>query len=103
MPQPPDEIARAFRAAILAGDHVLAERLASEYARALTEFWQALPESARAASAVPRQASELLTWARGMTIVQRAILGEQLAVLEKSLHYAIDQAPKQSSSIQISL
>ncbi len=103
MPQALDNIAQELRSAVLAADYARAGRLASEYAKALTECWQRLPEPERAASNLDRQANELLTWARGMTIVQRAILGEQLAVLEKSLHYAIDQAPKQSSSIQISL
>ncbi|HUJ49301.1 MAG TPA: hypothetical protein VLW25_03855 [Bryobacteraceae bacterium] len=103
MPQPPDEIARNFRAAILAADHELARRLASEYTEAVAELWRVLPEPARSASALPRQVGELLTWARGMTIVQRAILSEQLAVLEKAMHYATDQTPRQRSSIQISL
>lgn len=103
MPPVLDKIARELRGAVLAGDHVLAGRLASEYTKALTEHWQSLPEAERATSTLAGHASELLTWARGMTIVQRAILGEQLAVLEKSLRYANDQAPKQPSSIQISL
>jgi len=103
MPQQPDEIAQELRSAVLAADYALAGQLASEYTKSLAEYWQSLPEPERAASTLARQASELLTWARGMTIVQRAILGEQLAVLEKSLRYAIDQAPKQGSSLQISL
>ena len=103
MPQPPDEIARDLRAAVLAADHELARRLASEYTEAVAELWQDLPEAARADSALPRQTSELLAWARGMTIVQRAILGEQLAGLEKSLRYMLDQAESRRSSIEISV
>ncbi len=101
MPQLLDEIARQLRSAVLAADHAAAEHLVSEYARALTECWQSLPESERALSA--QQATDLLTWARGMAIVQRAILGEHLAVLEKALHYASQQAPRRPSSIQVSL
>lgn len=103
MPQPLDNIALELRCAVLAADHARAGQLASQYARALTEYWQRLPEPERAASNLGRQAGELLTWARGMAIVQRAILSEQLAVLEKALRYVAEQAPKQNSSIQISL
>jgi len=103
MPTVLDRIARDLRSAVLAADHAGAQRLASEYTKALAEFWETLPEPARGSSTLATQANELLTWARGMTIVQRAILGEQLAVLEKSLRYATDQAGKQQSSIQISL
>ncbi|HTS51086.1 MAG TPA: hypothetical protein VMH05_24235 [Bryobacteraceae bacterium] len=98
-----DKIALDLRTAVLAADHAGAQRLAAEYTKALTEFWEALPEPARVSSTLATQANELLTWARGMTIVQRAILGEQLAVLEKSMRYATDQAAKQQSSIHISL
>ena len=103
MPPALDKIARELRGAVLAADHVLAQRLVSEYTKALAEFWQALPEAERTASTLATQANELLTWARGMTIVQRAILGEQLAVLEKSMRYTRDQVEKQRFSIQISL
>jgi hypothetical protein len=98
-----DKLARELRSAVLAADHAGAQRLASEYRKALAEFWETLPETARANSTLATQANELLTWARGMTIVQRAILGEQLAVLEKSMRYATDQAGEQPSSIQVSL
>lgn len=98
-----DKLARDLRSAVLAADHAGAQRLAAEYTKALAEFWETLPESARATCTLATQANELLTWARGMTIVQRAILGEQLAVLEKSIRYATDQAAEQQSSIHISL
>jgi hypothetical protein len=103
MPERLDRIARELRSAVLAGDHVLAERLASEYREALAEAWQGLPQSVRAASPLPAQARETLTWARGMTIVQRAMLAEQLAVLDKSIRYASDRAPSRRSTIQVSL
>jgi hypothetical protein len=103
MPEPLDKIAREFRAAVLAGDHVLAERLAVEYRTALAEAWRDLPESVRAASPLPALAHEMLTWARGMTIVQRAVLAEQLAVLDKSIRYASDRASSSRSTIQVSL
>jgi hypothetical protein len=103
MRQALDKIAREFRSAVLAADHVWAERLASEYREALAEAWQNLPASVRAASPLPAQANEMLTWARGMTIVQRAMLAEQLAVLDKSIRYASDRAPSGRSTIQVSL
>ena len=87
MAQALDKVSRQFRSAVLGGDHVLAGQLASEYAGALAEFWEALPESDRAASPIPQQARELLTWAHGMTQVQRAIAAAQLAVIEKASRY----------------
>lgn len=103
MPEPLDKIARDFRAAVLAADHALAERLATEYREALAEAWRTMPDSARSGSSLPRQATEMLTWARGMTIVQRAMLAEQLAVLDKAIRYASDRAPGRQSTIQVSL
>jgi hypothetical protein len=103
MHQALDKIARELRSAVLAADHVLAGRLASEYREALADAWQSVPQSVRAASPLPAQASEMLTWARGMTIVQRAILAEQLAVLDKSIRYASDRASSGRSTIQVSL
>jgi len=103
MPEPLDKIARDLRAAVLAADHPMAERFATEYREALAEAWHTLPDSARAGSSLPRQATELLTWARGMTIVQRAMLAEQLAVLDKAIRYASDRTPDNRSTIQVSL
>ena len=101
MPQPLDKVAREFRSAVLAADHARAACLASEYRCAVTELWQALPESSRAKSTLPEQATDLLNWARGMTIVQRAMLAEQLAILEKTQRYRWDRAVQHR--IQISL
>ena len=103
MPKPLDKIAKEFRAAVLAADHVSAARLATDYREALAEAWRSLSESDRRASTLPRQANETLIWARGMTIVQRAMLAEQLAVLDKSIRYASDRSPSQQSTIQVSL
>jgi len=76
-----------LRSALLGGDHVLANRLVSEYTDALREFWESLPESERAGSSIPQQARELLTWARDMTLVRRAIDAAQLAVVQKASRY----------------
>jgi hypothetical protein len=103
MPQALDKIAREFRGAVLASDHALAERLAGEYREALEAAWRNLPETERGASSLPQQASETFTWARGMTIVQRAMLAEQLAVLEKTKRYAAERAANRHSTIQVSL
>ena len=103
MPEPLDKIARDFRAAVLAADHAKAERLAAEYREALAETWRTMPDSDRNGSPLPRQAAELITWARGMTIVQRAMLAEQLSVLDKAIRYASERAPGNRSTIQVSL
>ena len=103
MPERLDNVARELRSAVLAADHVLAGRLASEYTKAVAEVWENLPQRERATSALPDQASELLRWARGMAIVQRAILGEQLAALEKTKRYTVDQVPKRPGAVQVSL
>jgi hypothetical protein len=87
MPVPLDKLSHQFRAAVLAGDHLGAERLASQYVEALREMWEYLPERERATSLVPKQAWELLAWARDVTIAQRAIAHEQLAILEKACRY----------------
>jgi hypothetical protein len=103
MPEALDKVARELREAVLAADHASAERLVTEYRSALTEAWKDLSLSERVGSQLPEQANELLTWARGMTIVQRALLAEQLAVLDKAIRYASDRVPQRRSSIQVSL
>ena len=103
MPYPLDNIAQEFRSAVLASDHTLAERLASEYARSASQAWESLSESERDTSALPAQARELLTWARGMTIVQRALLAEQIAILEKASHYWQAPAARRNSTMQVSV
>lgn len=103
MPEMLDRVARKLREAVLAADHSSAERLVTEYRSALTKAWQDLSLSERVDSQLPRQAGELITWARGMTIVQRALLAEQLAALDKAIRYASDRAPHRRSTIQVSL
>jgi hypothetical protein len=87
MPPALHKISRDLRSALLGGDQLRANQLVSEYAGELREFWNSLPESDRAASAIPQQAAELLTWARDMTVVRRAMAAEQLAVIEKASRY----------------
>jgi hypothetical protein len=82
------KIARELRSALLGGDQVRAELLVSEYSGAVRELWEALPESDRATSSIPRQAAELLAWARDMTLVRRAMAAEQLAVVQKASRYS---------------
>jgi hypothetical protein len=82
------KIARELRSALLGGDQIRAELLVSEYAAGVRELWEALPESDRAASPIPRQAAELLAWARDMTVVRRAMAAEQLAVVQKASRYS---------------
>jgi hypothetical protein len=87
MSQALHNISRELRSALLGGDHVLANRLVSEYTDALRELWERMPESDRAASSIPQQTRELLTWAHDMTVVRRAIDAAQLAVVEKAGRY----------------
>ena len=103
MPAPLDNIALEFRSAVLAGDHVLAAQRVAQYAAAAAQFWQGLSEQDRAASELPAQARELLSWARGMTIVQRVITAEQLAVLEKASRYGAQPPATPVSTIQVSV
>lgn len=89
MPASLDKLSLEFRSAVLAGDHVLAGRLVAEYAAALEQYWGSLSGADRAASPIPQQAAELLSWAQGMTVVQRAMAGAQLAVVESAKRYNI--------------
>jgi len=95
MSQALHKISVELRTALLGGDHVLADRLVNEYAQAAREAWESLSDSERAASALPHQASELLTWAREMTVVRRAMAGAQLAVVEKAARYSAANRPTQ--------
>ena len=87
MPLRLDNLSQQFRSAVLAGDHFGAEQLVLQYVEALRETWESLPESARADSLIPKQARELLGWARDVTTVQRALTQEQLTILEKACRY----------------
>jgi hypothetical protein len=102
MPETLDKIAREFRSAILAGEHELAGRLVSAYADAARNVWESLPEAERQTSQIPSVAGELLTWARGMTVVQRSIAAEQLAVLQKTSGYVPQCLTTPRSTIQVS-
>jgi hypothetical protein len=96
MSQALDRISVELRSALVGGDNVLADRLVNEYAQAARETWDSLPDSERATSALPQQASELLTWAHEMTVVRRAMAGAQLAVVRKAAHYNATNRPTQS-------
>jgi len=96
MSQALDKISVELRTALLGGDHVMADRLVNEYARTAREVWESLPDAERAASALPQQANELLTWAHEMTVVRRAMAGAQLAVVQKAAHYRTTNPPTRS-------
>lgn len=87
MQAPLDKAAHHFRSAILAGDHAEATRLLAEYVKALCLTWDLLPQHERTTSGVPRQALELLAWARAVTITQRVLASEQLAIVDKVIRY----------------
>ncbi len=84
MPHPPDNLARQLRAAVLANDHAKAERLAVEYTAALGEFWKTLSSAERAASSLPKQSLELLTWVREMTLMHQAMTAAHLSAIERA-------------------
>jgi hypothetical protein len=87
-----DNLARQLRAAVLASDHEKASRLTVEYSAALQEHWRLLSGSERAASPIPKQSRELLTWVREMTIMQQALAAQHLAAIEKVSRYQTARA-----------
>jgi hypothetical protein len=98
-PEQLDNLARQLRSAVLAGDHTGAERVVSEYTQALRQAWDAMPEPQRAASPLPNQVVELWAWAREMTLVQRALAAEHLAIVRTASHYEPSQASDAYSPI----
>ncbi len=84
MPQPPDNLARELRAAVLASDHQKASRLTMEYSQALRQHWTQLSPQERAASGLPKKSLDLLTWVREMTLMQHAMTAEHLASVDKA-------------------
>jgi hypothetical protein len=87
------KISVELRSALLAGDHVLGARLVNEYAQATRAAWESLSDTERAASALPQQAGELLTWAHELTVVRRAMAGAQLAIVQKAARYSAANRP----------
>lgn len=79
-----DDLARKLRAAVLGSDHEEARRLAVEYTGALGRHWTLLSVQERAASSIPKQSLELLTWAREMTLMQQAMAADHLMLVEKA-------------------
>jgi hypothetical protein len=87
MPQPPDNLARQLRAAVLASDHQTAQRLTVEYTEAMSRYWDLLSDEERAASPIPKQSIELLTWVREMTLMQHGLAAEHLSIVEEANRY----------------
>jgi len=88
----PDNLARELRAAALASDHEKAARLTLQYSAALQQHWTTLSASERAASPIPKQSLEMLTWVRDMTIMQQALAAQHLAAVEKASRYQTARA-----------
>ena len=84
---PHDALARELRAAVLGSDHLQASHLAEQYAEAVARHWTLLSASERATSGLPKQATELLTWAREVTIMQHAMASNHLSALEMAHRY----------------
>ena len=76
-----------LRAAVIAADHVRAERAVSHYVEAVRQVWEVLPEQERVASQIPGRTRELLAWAREMALIQRNLAADQYAVLQKARRY----------------
>jgi hypothetical protein len=102
MSEPLDRITLELRAAVLAGDHTAAQGLVFEYSDAVRQVWEELPEDQRTQSTLPATALECLTWVRGMTVVQRAMAAEQLAVVEKIVRYQSDLG-RPGPTVQVAL
>jgi hypothetical protein len=92
MPQPPDNLAHDLRAAVLASDHEEAARLTVEYTEAMGRHWMLLSDQERAASPLPKQSLELLTWVREMTMMQHALSAEHLSIIETASRYQAARA-----------
>ena len=88
----PDSLARQLRAAVLGNDHPAALRLVVEYTAALRDYWTSLAPAERSASPVPQQSLELLKWVRDMTLMQRAMTGEHLKIVARSMRYQTARA-----------
>jgi hypothetical protein len=97
MSQALHKISLELRSALLGGDQVLANRLVVEYADAVRKLWESLSETERSASSIPREAGELLTWAKEMTVVRRAMAAAQLTVVQKASRYSAAPAPARFS------
>jgi len=97
MSQALHKVSLELRSALLGGDQVLANRLVMEYSDAVRQLWESLPESERAASSIPTDARELLTWAKEMTVVRRAMAAAQLTVVQKASRYSAAPAPARFS------
>jgi hypothetical protein len=82
-----NHLARAIRAAVLGSEHNRAARLAEQYTAALLQQWALMSEAERASSGIPKQARELLTWARDVAIMQHAMAASHLSALEKAHRY----------------
>jgi hypothetical protein len=100
--QAPNELSRELRSAVLTGDHVRIGELAAGYITAVEQAWLALPQGDRARSPLAQQAKELLSWARDMAIIQRALNGEQLGIVENAIRYQSAGLPgSRSRGVQV--
>jgi hypothetical protein len=94
-----DQASRELRAAVIAGDHAGAERAVLNYVGLVQQFWDALPDAERSSSTLPVRVRELLSWAREMTIIQRALTDDQLRILQKASRYT--GAPTSRAMLQV--
>jgi hypothetical protein len=87
-----NRLARELRASVLGSEHHQAARLAEQYTAAVSRQWALISEAERASSGLPKQARELLTWARDVTIMQHAMAATHLLALEKANRYLTARA-----------
>jgi len=92
MPKALADLARELRAAVLGNEHEKAGRLADQYALEVARQWSMMSKAERAASTLPQQSRELLTWARDVAIMHHAMAGQHLAAIEMANRYLAARA-----------
>ena len=92
-----EALATALRRAVAAEQFSEVRQLAEDYAREVTERWNALPPGDAARMQLWREAKFLLGWARQTVRAQRAHIGAQLSAVESLAAYLRTQVSKQST------
>ncbi|HTC32567.1 MAG TPA: hypothetical protein VK724_04300 [Bryobacteraceae bacterium] len=87
-----DALARELRAAVLGNEHERAARLATQYTQEVARQWTLMPAAERAASSLPKQSRELLTWARDVAIMHHAMAGQHLEAIGMANRYLAARA-----------
>jgi len=78
----PDNLAAALRAALSTEQFAAAQKLAAEYAQAITGHWRGLPPGDPELARSWQEARKLFEWARGTALAQKSQLARQLEAIE---------------------